>query len=37
VQGQSPASGLFAFDKYSSVTVLIDAAREAAGQSEAAR
>jgi len=29
VQGQSPASGLFAFDKYSSVTVLIDAAREA--------
>jgi hypothetical protein len=37
VQGQSPASGLFAFDKYSSVTVLIDAAREAAGQSDAAR
>jgi choline dehydrogenase-like flavoprotein len=36
VQGQSPASGLFAFDKYSSVTVLIDAAREAAGQSDAA-
>ena len=37
VQGQSPASGLFAFDKYSSVTVLIDAAREAAGQSDAQR
>lgn len=30
VQGQSPASGLFAFDKYSSVTVLIDALRDAA-------
>jgi choline dehydrogenase-like flavoprotein len=30
VQGQSPASGLFAFDKYSSVTVLIDAVRDAA-------
>lgn len=37
VQGQSPASGLFAFDKYSSVTVLIDAVREAAGQSDAQR
>ncbi|MDB5654705.1 MAG: Glucosemethanolcholine oxidoreductaseNAD binding site [Tardiphaga sp.] len=37
VQGQSPASGLFAFDKYSSVTVLIDAVREAAGQSDASR
>ena len=37
VQGQSPASGLFAFDKYSSVTVLIDAVREAAGQSDANR
>ena len=32
VQGQSPASGLFAFDKYSSATLLIDAVREAAGQ-----
>jgi choline dehydrogenase-like flavoprotein len=30
VQGQSPASGLFAFDKYSSVAVLIDAVRDAA-------
>lgn len=28
---------MFAFDKYSSVTVLIDAAREAAGQSDAER
>jgi hypothetical protein len=37
VQGRSPASGLFAFDKYSSVTLLIDAAREAASQSDAAR
>ena len=37
VQGQSPASGLFAFDKYSSVTLLIDAVREAAGQSDASR
>ena len=37
VQGQSPASGLFAFDKYSSVTVLIDAVREAASQSDAGR
>src|SRR5262249_3561225 len=37
VQGQSPASGLFAFDKYSSVALLIDAAREAAGQSDASR
>ncbi|HLH54789.1 MAG TPA: GMC oxidoreductase [Verrucomicrobiae bacterium] len=32
VQGQSPASGLFAFDKYSSVTLLIQAVREAASQ-----
>ena len=32
VQGQSPASGLFAFDKYSSATLLIDAVRAAAGQ-----
>jgi choline dehydrogenase-like flavoprotein len=37
VQGRSPASGLFAFDKYSSITVLTDAAREAAGQSDATR
>jgi choline dehydrogenase-like flavoprotein len=37
VQGQSPASGLFAFDKYSSVTLLVDAAREAADQSDASR
>ena len=37
VQGQSPASGLFAFDKYSSVTLLIDAVREASGQSDNSR
>jgi choline dehydrogenase-like flavoprotein len=37
VQGRAPASGLFAFDKYSSVTVLTDAIREAAGQGDAAR
>lgn len=37
VQGQSPASGLFAFDKYSSATVLIDAAREASEQTDSAR
>jgi choline dehydrogenase-like flavoprotein len=37
VQGQSPASGLFAFDKYSSATLLIDAVREAASQHDAAR
>ncbi|MEA2791880.1 MAG: hypothetical protein QOG73_4286 [Acetobacteraceae bacterium] len=37
VQGQSPASGLFAFDKYSSATILMDAVREAAGQADAAR
>ena len=30
VQGQAPASGLFSFDKFSSVTLLLDAAREAA-------
>jgi choline dehydrogenase-like flavoprotein len=37
VQGQSPASGLFSFDKYSSITVLIDAARDAARQSDSQR
>jgi choline dehydrogenase-like flavoprotein len=30
VEGHSPASGLFSFDKYSSITLLIDAVREAA-------
>src|SRR5258708_19902506 len=30
VQGQSPASGVFGFDKYSSAFLLADAAREAA-------
>jgi choline dehydrogenase-like flavoprotein len=37
VQGQSPASGLFGFDKYSSVTVLSDAVREAANQPDSQR
>ncbi|MGA3008150.1 MAG: GMC oxidoreductase [Opitutaceae bacterium] len=37
VQGQSPASGLFSFDKYSSVTLLIDAVREMAGQPDSQR
>ena len=37
VQGQSPASGLFSFDKYSSVNVLIEAARDAAGQPDSQR
>ena len=37
VQGQSPASGLFGFDKYSSVTVLIDAARDAASLPDSQR
>jgi GMC oxidoreductase len=32
VQGKSPASGIFAFDKYSSVSVLLAAARDAASQ-----
>jgi hypothetical protein len=37
VQGGSPASGLFSFDKYSSITLLIDAARDAASQPDARR
>jgi choline dehydrogenase-like flavoprotein len=37
VQGQSPASGLFSFDKYSSVSVLIEAARDEASQSDSRR
>lgn len=37
VQGQSPASGLFAFDKYSSITLLIDAARDASNQPDSER
>jgi hypothetical protein len=37
VQGQSPASGLFGFDKYSSVTLLIEGVREASGQPDANR
>jgi choline dehydrogenase-like flavoprotein len=37
VQGQSPASGLFSFDKYSSVSVLIEAVRDAASQPDSRR
>jgi choline dehydrogenase-like flavoprotein len=37
VQGQSPASGLFGFDKYSTITLLIDAARDAANQPDSQR
>lgn len=37
VQGQAPASGLFSFDKYSSVNVLIEAARDAAGEPDSQR
>jgi choline dehydrogenase-like flavoprotein len=37
VQGQSPASGLFGFDKYSSVSVLIEAARDEASQPDSRR
>ena len=37
VEGQSPASGLFSFDKYSSATVLIEAARDAASQADSQR
>src|SRR6266508_2941119 len=37
VQGQPPASGLFSFDKYSSVTLLIDAAREASNLPDSQR
>jgi hypothetical protein len=32
VQGEAPGSGLFSFDKYSTTTLVIDAAREASGQ-----
>jgi len=37
VQGQSPASGLFSFDKYSSAPLLIQAVREAAAQPDGSR
>lgn len=37
VQGKPPASGLFSFDKFSSVTLLIDAVREAAGRPDGQR
>jgi hypothetical protein len=37
VQGQSPASGLFGFDKFSSVTLLIDGVRDAARLPDAQR
>jgi hypothetical protein len=37
VQGQSPASGLFGFDKYSSIDLLIGAVRDAASQPDSQR
>ena len=37
VQGQSPASGLFAFDKYSSIDLLIEAARDASNLPDSQR
>ena len=37
VQGQSPASGLFSFDKYTSTTLTIEAARDASSQPDPQR
>ncbi len=37
VQGQAPASGLFSFDKYSSVNLLAESARDASAASDANR
>lgn len=37
VQGNSPASGLFSFDKYSSAPILADAIREAAANPDSSR
>jgi GMC oxidoreductase len=37
VQGQSPAAGVFGFDKYSSAFLLADAVREAAGMPDSQR
>jgi hypothetical protein len=37
VEGDSPASGLFSFDKYSSATVLMEAARDASAQPDSQR
>ena len=37
VEGKSPASGLFSFDKYSSTALMIEAARDAASQADADR
>jgi choline dehydrogenase-like flavoprotein len=37
VEGESPASGLFSFDKYSSATVLMEAARDASAQPDSQR
>ena len=37
VQGAPPASGLFSFDKYSSIVLLVEAVREAAGASDSSR
>jgi hypothetical protein len=37
VQGKSPASGLFSFDKFSSAPILVDAIREAASKPDLTR
>jgi choline dehydrogenase-like flavoprotein len=37
VEGQSPASGLFSFDKYTSTTLTIEAARDASSQPDPQR
>jgi hypothetical protein len=37
VQGEPPASGLFSFDKYSSVALLVETARRAASQPDSQR
>jgi choline dehydrogenase-like flavoprotein len=37
VEGQSPASGLFSFDKYTSTTLMIEAARDASGEPDSQR
>jgi choline dehydrogenase-like flavoprotein len=37
VQGDPPAAGLFSFDKFSSITLLVDAVREAANQPDSQR
>jgi choline dehydrogenase-like flavoprotein len=37
VEGQPPASGLFSFDKYTSTTLMIEAARDASNQPDSQR